>query len=202
MDAIAGMTLMGIFMMIFTSSLVMMFRSSNNSQAVTHTSQQINNAFLWLERQIRYADYVSAPAQASADGNNWHVVFENTDPTTFAKTCYQLRVDQGSEQLQQRSWTGSGSATAWQPLATGVTNGGEGVASQDRPFILVPPSSSSSTSGEYSLDALPSVQLTVNLVTTEGQGVDAASSNSSVTLVAFNTDSNTPSSGTCTEMGT
>lgn len=201
MDLVAGMTVMSVFMVIFTSSLVMMFRSSNRSQAVAHTSQQVNSAFIWLDGKIRYADYVSTPGQDPNDGGAWYVEFESTDPNTQEPVCHQLRVDQAGEQLQQRSWTAGGPASSWQLLATGVTNGGAGPTSDNRPFVLLAAGQAApSTPTAAALPALPSEQLTVNLTISEGQGPDTTSSQSSVTLAAFNTSSSTKTSGICTGM--
>ncbi len=201
MDLVAGMTVMSILMAIFTTSIVLMFRSSNRSQAVANTAQQVNNAFIWLERKIRYADFISAPGQDANDGGAWYVEFQSIDPATNAPVCHQLRVDQHSEQLQQRSWTDSGPAGGWQPLATGVTNGGATPDSGNQPFErLQPGEGQPSSPTNAALPALPSLQLTVNLTVREGHGPDAASSQSRVTLAAFNTDSASRLSGLCTGM--
>lgn len=198
-EMVAGMTVMGVFMAIFTGSMVMMFRSSNHSQAVTHTAQQVNSAFMWLDSEIRYADYVAAPGQVGADHGNWYVEFERTDQTTHDHVCHQLRIDQSAEQLQQRSWTGNGAASNWQPLASGVTNGGTSPGSDSTPFVRIPVGQDQpATPGRAAIPGLPSMQLTVNLTTVEGAGPGAATSQSSVTFAAFNTDKNSQTSGICT----
>lgn len=190
------MTAMGIFMVIFMGSVVAMFGSSNRSQAVAHTSQQLNDAFLWLDQQVRAADYVSSPGQGS-DGD-WYVEFHRSDPGTQASVCYQLRVDQSSEQLQQRSQTGTGTATAWQPLATGVTNGGD---TADPPFARVLAGQAATTApGGATPAVLPAAQLHVDLITAQGQGSTGASSEASVNLVALNADSTDNPDGYCAGM--
>lgn len=204
MEVIVGMTVMGIFMAIFMGSVVSMFGSSNRSQAVTHTSQQVNNAFIWLDRQIRYADYVSTPIQDSGDGGDWSVEFQKTDPATQQPVCYQLRVDETAGALQQRSWTASTAATDWQALATGVTNGDATADSDEQPFVLAPAATDqSSAPSQSAAPAVPAAQLTVNLVTSQGQGDNAAVSKASVNLVAFNTGAGSAPTGTnvCTGGG-
>lgn len=184
-ETVVGMVVMSIFLAMFTGSVVMMFGSSNHSQAVAHSAQEISNAFTKLDRQVRYASYVGEPGQDPNDGNNWYVEFENTN--TDPAMCYQLRVDQSSDTLQQRSWSGSGTPSAWQQLATGVLNGGGSGA--DAPFALTPATAT-----------VPSAELTVHLVTGEGSGSNAAQSESSMAFTALNSTVTTPIRGFCAGM--
>lgn len=195
-DLIAGMTVMAIFMAIFTASLVMMYHSSNRSEAVTRTSDQINGAYLWLDRHIRYADYVSRQGQGSS--GDWYIEFEQID--TNPPTCYQLRVDQVSQQLQVRSWTDPDSVTDWTPLASGVTNGDAAPDTPQQPFTFTPAPrpGSNDAADDAALAAMQSAQLTVRLTTAQGSGESEATSATDVDLPALNTTPETLSSGTCT----
>jgi prepilin-type N-terminal cleavage/methylation domain-containing protein len=184
-ETVVGMVVMSVFLALFTGSVVSMFGSSNHSQAVAHSAQEISNAFTKLDRQVRYASYVGEPGQDPNDGGNWYVEFQNTN--TNPATCYQLRVDQGSETLQQRSWSGSGTPSGWQQLATGVLNGGgSGV---DAPFVVT-----------AATGTVTSAELTVHLVTGEGTGSNAAQSQSSMTFTALNSTVTTPIRGICAGM--
>ena len=182
-ETIVAMSVMSIFLTVFTGSVVMMFRSSNHSQAVAHSSQELSDAFLWLDRHVRYASYVSQPGQDANDGGNWYVEFQDTNTTPA--TCYQLRVDQVSQQLQQRSWAGTAAPSSWAPLATGITNGG--ATGANAPFALTPARAT-----------VPSAQLTVDLVAAEGSGTEGASSQNSLSFTALNTTLSTPVGGLCT----
>lgn len=182
-EVLSAVAVMGVFLTIFTSSLILMFGSSNRSQAVAHTSQEVNDAFTWLDRQVRYASYIGQPGQDTADQSNWYVEFQNSNTTPA--TCYQLRVDQSAEQLQVRSWADGGSPGSWQPLASGVTNGGS--AGSDRPFAVTDASS-----------AVGSAQLSVDLVTQEGSGSDSATTQDQLNFTALNTNTATPIGGVCT----
>ena len=184
-ETVVGMVVMGIFMTMFTGSVVMMFRSSNHSQGIAHSAQEIDNAFTRLDKQVRYASYVGEPGQDPNDGNNWYVEFQ--DSNTSPATCYQLRVDQGTDTLQQRTWSGSGTPGAWQQLATGVLNGGGSGASA--PFAVTAASS-----------VVTSAELTVHLVTGEGTGTNAAQSQSNMTFTALNSTVTTPIRGICSGM--
>lgn len=182
MDVMVGMLLMGVFMAMFAGSVVLLFGSSNHSAAVTDTSQQLSQAFMWLDRHVRYADYVSQQGQGS-DGN-WYVEFREADGDPG--TCYQLRVDRASDQLQQRSWIGTGPVSAWTPLAGSVTNGAAAAGSDAQPFVFA-----------RAVAPVRNAQLTVHLVSAQGAGTSGASSVSSMVFAALNTDAGTLSRGTC-----
>jgi prepilin-type N-terminal cleavage/methylation domain-containing protein len=184
-ETAVGMVVMSVFLALFTGSVVAMFGSSNHSQAVAHSAQEISSAFTKLDRQVRYASYVGEPGQDANDGGNWYVEFE--DSNTTPATCYQLRIDQGSQTLQQRSWSGSGTPSAWQQLATGVLDGGGTGA--NAPFAVTAAGGT-----------VTSAQLTVRLVTGEGSGPNAAQSQSSMTFTALNSTVTTPIRGTCAGM--
>jgi Tfp pilus assembly protein PilW len=189
MDVVVGMAITGIVMALFTGSIVLVYGSSNRTQAVARTSGEITAAFTWLDRQIRYADYVAVPGRVAADGGNWYVEFENA--TTVPATCYQLRLDGSAGQLQQRNWTPGGVASSWQPLAGGVTNGAAAAGSADQPFTLVPVGAGVGTE-----------QLAVTLIVAAGGGSSGggATTQTSVTLPALNTTGQTLAYGTCTGM--
>jgi prepilin-type N-terminal cleavage/methylation domain-containing protein len=184
-ETAVGMVVMSVFLALFTGSVVAMFGSSNHSQAVAHSAQEISIAFTKLDRQVRYASYVGEPGQDANDGGNWYVEFE--DANTTPATCYQLRVDQNSQTLQQRSWSGSGTPSAWQQFATGVLNGGGTGAAA--PFAVTAASGT-----------VTSAQLTVHLVTGEGSGSYAAQSQISMTFTALNSTVTTPIRGICAGM--
>lgn len=187
LEMVVGMTLMTIFLGIFTGSIVSMFDSTNKSQSVNNTSAQLNMAFDHLDKTIRYASYIGEPAVA-VDGN-WYVVFQTTN--TGTPVCTQLRIDQTKQQLQRRTWNVTGTApdteatdlTAWQPLASGITNGGA-AAGPDQPFTFTAAGS-----------ALTYEQLGFRLLAKDGSGKTETSSLSSVTFTAINTSLQTPKPG-------
>jgi hypothetical protein len=177
-EMIVGMVIMSIVMTVFTGAMILLFGSSNRTEAVARTSQQLGGAFTWLDRQVRYADYISQPTHV---GDDWYVEFRRGDGT---KTCYQLRVHEN--QLQQRSWAELAQpGDTWQPLATGVVH----TESDPYPFTLA---AASSASGAPSNE-----RLTIDLATTQGSGTDGAQSGSEVTFAALNTDPTTPTAGVC-----
>ena len=161
-----------------------MYSSANHAQAVAATSGQLGFAFDRLDTEVRYASFLSTPGQDSNDHNNWYVEMQNTNVSPA--TCLQLRVDQVSQQLQERSWLDGGQAGAWTTLASYITNGGT-AAGATQPFIVYAATST-----------VKSAELTVNLTSAQDATREGAQSTSSVTLTALNTSQSTPASGLCT----
>lgn len=176
MELLVGMGLMGIFMAIVTGSMVMMFGSSQHSEATTRTSQEISSAFLWLDAHLRYADYVGDPSQVTADGGNWHVRFSGTDPESTTATCYELRVDQAAGQLQ---WTTVPTGT-WRPLASQVINGSAAVPTA--PFAVLRP-------GDPYPSGTPAAsrsELWLSIIVSQGEGPREVRSASNASFIALN----------------
>lgn len=129
MELIVGMSLMGIFMAMFTGAVVLMTSTANKVQAVTTSSGQVNQAFLKLDELVRYASMISTPGKATGGTGDWYVELSLPGLGGVAN-CTQLRDDVASQQLQQRTWTVTTSGTtssaspasAWQPLASAITN--------------------------------------------------------------------------------
>jgi hypothetical protein len=185
MEVLAAMGVLAIFFGMFTGAIVTTFDSSNHSQGIARTTQELSRAFERLDTQVRYASYLATPGQVAGDGNNWYLELQDTnqDPAR----CIQLRVDRASEQLQQRSWPVGGATSAWLPLASGVVNGA--ATGADAPFVVTRPD-----------QKVRAVQLTLNLVTSQGSGGGAVSSRTQLTFTALNTNLTTPQGGLCTGM--
>lgn len=192
MEVVVGMALMGIFLAIFTTAIFQMGRVINKVDAVTTSAGQANQAFLKLDKLVRYASAI-ASAGTSPSGS-WYVELDNT--ANGPDTCTQLRIDATTGQLQQRTWTvtttGSSTASAWQMLAYGITNGAVAAGSADRPFTV--PSGAAAASSPFQ-------QLTLTLVVKSG-GATSSTTRSKITFTAVNsTASATTNSTICQQKG-
>lgn len=191
-ELVVGMSIMTIFMAMFTGALFLMTSDTNKTEAMVTAEQQSNQAYLWLDRNIRYASAVTAPGKSAT--NNWYVEF-SVPGTNGTSTCYQLRVNTAAQQLQQRSWavssTGTGgTATTWLPLSNSVSNGGAAVGAANVPFSLVTAATSQNQ------------QIRIQIATSQ-VGAATASSALDVTFTALNSVSDyqkTPPS-VCTQQG-
>src|SRR5579875_3477479 len=114
LEMVVGMTVLAIFMSIFTGSMLLMTNTANTVEATTISAGQVNNAFLRLDRTVRYASAISPIVPPTGSGD-WHVEFvsETLSGAATVDTCTQLRIDHG--QLQQRTWTVTG--TGYQNLS-------------------------------------------------------------------------------------
>jgi hypothetical protein len=136
MELIIGMAIMAIFMSMFTGAIVLMTSTANKVEAVTSSAGQVNQAFLRMDKLVRYASMISAPARSTVAGGtgDWYV--ELSIPNSAgAAICTQLRDDLTTQQLQQRTWNVTSdqvasAASAWQPIASSITN-----TAADVPFV-------------------------------------------------------------------
>lgn len=192
-ELVVGMTLMVVFLVIFTASITTMYASANKAESLNNSSGQLNQAFSRLDKEIRYASTLTTPGLGT--DSNWYVEFLTTN--TGSPVCTQLRINTGSKQLQQRTWNVTGSSgsttasglTAWLPLASTVTNGGAAAGATDQPFTFIPAN-----------PTLTSQQLKIYLVAKVGVSKSATTSYTSLTFTAVNTDLNTPTDNPTTHV--
>ena len=196
MELIVGMALMSIFMSIFLTSVLLMTKTANKVEATSITASQTNQAFLRLDKTVRYASAISTPGVASASGD-WYVELDSPATTVGGyDTCTQLRIDSG--RLQQRTWTIangaaiSTTAPTWTSIASFLTNGSASATSADVPFAAPTASTSASTTFQ---------QLQVVLVATSGNS-SSATNRTQMTFTALNSDVSLASNATtCQQWG-
>lgn len=177
-DVVVAMTLLSIFMAMFTTGVVTMYRSANRNQAISAAQSQVGTVYLRLDKEIRYAAGISEPGPVGADSYvEYLTVFTGTP------VCTQLRLDVDSGQLQRRSWRQGSTPLmpgAWIPLAAEVSSA--------QPFTRWP------------ADATYNFQrLQLQLDARSGAGPAATSRHSDVTFTALNTTLDTASNTVCTE---
>lgn len=187
-ELMVGMTLMVVFMGMFTGAVVMMNQAMNKSQAVNLSATQLNVAFLSLDKTVRYAAAIGKPGQGTSGSGDWYVELRVTN--TGAEVCNQLRVDIVSQQLQSRTWTVvnalASTPSVWVPISSGVSNGAAVSGAATQPFYLVPV-----------LANAVFQQLTVNLISPAGSGSSVTNSVSSFTFTALNSTVPAPTAPIC-----
>ena len=187
-ELLVGMAVMGVFMTIFTGAVVTMARTTTEVEAVTGSAAQVNNAFLQLDEQVRYADAITTVGPATGTSGDSYVELSSVNSATSVETCTQLRVDIGTQKLQRRTWVAT-SATAyaalspWTTLASFVLpRDADGVAYQ--PFAAPPPPGGAVTTTFQ--------RLTITLVAgTSGPGSTSTTS-TNMTFTALNSDASDP----------
>jgi hypothetical protein len=172
-DVIVATGLMALFMAMFTASILQVYRAVDRNQSVSSAGAQVNNAFLRVDKEIRYASAVSQEGQV---GVNWYV--EYLLPSGGTPSCVELRVSGG--QLQRRTWAQGASPlvpTAWMPLASGLGTG--------KPFTFTAPASANGFQ-----------RLEVKLSVTDSGG---ATRQTDVTFTAMNSSGHSADPTVCTE---
>ncbi len=185
MELIVGMAIMSIFMAMFTGAIWTMYGTVNKVESVTDSQAQVNQAFLTLDKKVRYASAISTPG-VSATSAGWYVELLST--YTGTNTCTQLRMDPAGKKLLQRTWTVVNSTDAnvsgWLPLASGLTNGSAAANSATQPFVLT-------AAPLRATVAFP--RLTVTLVATAGTS-SATTSKANMTFTLINSASTSATS--------
>jgi type II secretory pathway pseudopilin PulG len=172
-ELLVGMGIMATFMAIFTGAMLLMSNTVNKVEATTISSDAVNNAFLQLDRSVRYASGISATAQATTS-RDWHVEFSTTTVTGDSQ-CVQLRLH--GTTFQKRTWTPTSSTaytasslSKWQTMAGNITNNGTS------PFTVASASSS------------PYQQLTIKLTASSGLNSSATPTSIAMTFAALNSN--------------
>ena len=187
MEVVVGMAIMTVCGALFTVSVVGLNRSTAKAQSATDAATQTNQAFLVLDKTVRYAAAVTTPGKGTS--GNWYV--ELRDTTGGYESCIQLRLDITTQQLQRRSWNAAApaSVTAFVPIASRLTNGAAAAGSADQPFVLTALGPTANRQ-----------QLTVNLVAQSGNAPSVTSSRSSFTLTANNSTIPPPTGSVCKQV--
>ncbi|MDX6285420.1 MAG: hypothetical protein QOG53_905 [Frankiales bacterium] len=185
-ELIVVMGVFGIFIALFTAATTSMFGQVRRQQGTTDNLDTTRKVILLLDKQVRYANFISTPGTA-ADGNTY--VEWRTGNTGQQQTCTQWRYVTTAKTLQYRRWlpplsgVGAVTASAWVTEGTGIN------LKAGSPIWSITATSPSATREA----------LTVTFVSRHGN--PAKSTNSQVTLTGLNTPSAVPSGATCTEVG-
>lgn len=173
------MAIMAIVMTIVTTAVIQIYRSVNKNEAVSSARFSLNQTFIRLDKEIRYAANISKPGAVGADQ---YVEFLVTN--TGTATCVELRLNASGE-LQRRSWAQQGGTPGvWFTLASNLSSAA--------PFTR--PAAESF--------AFQRLRLNINSVT--GSGATKTTRQTDITFTALNTTAmNTSAAATsdavCTE---
>lgn len=187
-ELVVGMAVMMVFLSIFTGAMMMMSKSESKARSTADTADQVNRAFLWFDKTVRYASAISAPG---ISGGDWYVELRNTGDVT--ERCTQVRLDTDTGRLQRRDWLVTGGTItppAWVQVASGFTNGSAAADSSLQPFYRP----SKATGAEIFQ------QLRITLVAEGGAANSPTASKSSFTFTAVNSTLPVPTSPVCQEV--
>jgi type II secretory pathway pseudopilin PulG len=182
-DVVVSMTIMSVFLAMFTTGILQIYRGTNKTEAITNAQSQLNVVFLRLDKEIRYGSGISVP-NATASGGYYFEEYLTSN--TGTAICTELRYDPAGKQLSRRTWTQGVTPlvpSAWLPLVSMVNATGGG-----SPFSLLAADST------YNFQ-----RLRLMLTAVFGAGATSASKAIDVTFSALNTSLTTSSDTVCTE---
>jgi prepilin-type N-terminal cleavage/methylation domain-containing protein len=170
-EVVVSMTLMSVIGAIFTTGMVQVYRTVTGIDARWIAQDQLSQALLRLDKEVRYASYIGATSPARP-----YVEYRMLIDAT--QHCVQLRIAStaSGSQLQRRTWTQGltpVAPTAWVSLATGVTSAA--------PFARIDPT-----------DTLMHQQLRLVMTATSG----TTAKQSDITYTALNSNQNSVSVAT------
>jgi prepilin-type N-terminal cleavage/methylation domain-containing protein len=191
-ELLVGMTILSIFLAILGTATFSMFRSVNLTQQSDYATSQLNQAYIRLEREVRFASGISNPG---VDNFNQPSV-EFADTTSGVQICTQIRLAPGGV-LQQRTWTDDGSPPVFSTPTTLAID-----VAADTP--TAPASADPSVSGPFA--TLPvsanasneQLEIAVNVrQASQTTGTNTRVRHLDATFTAANTDATTTSSSVC-----
>lgn len=183
-EVVVSLTLMAVLMTIFTTAVIDVYRNVNQTEGISTGQSELNNVFLRLDKEVRYASGISLQAKV---GVEWYVEYLNTSRGT--EVCTQLRLTR-TGLLQRRTWDRN--QTPIQPTTWGVLGSNLGEVSGTPPFSFSAADPSKTTGAASNFH-----QLTISLAALGRD--DKHLAESSFTFTALNTSLATTSVGICTE---
>jgi prepilin-type N-terminal cleavage/methylation domain-containing protein len=167
---------MGIFTVVLSvvmGGVMVMTVDLRKTSNQTDASDQVRNAVLRMDKQVRYADSIALPKKL---GSDWYVAFETK--VSGQDNCQGYRLLAATDQLQYRKIDNkSGTDSGWRTVATNVVN--DPTISAQQPFTLT--SANGTTLLRQSLD--------VHLWASKGASAKGTAE-TDIAFVARNSDSN------------
>lgn len=187
-ELVVVLLIMTIVMIIFTAGISQAFSAENKEDTATRGQNQLIVAFQRLDKEVRYAAGITTPATVN-NPNTGAVdpVVEWLTTNTGTSVCTEVRLNTGTGQLQQRSWTYGLTPFvpgAWQQLADGITV----TAPATTPFTVY---QSGSVVNATTTATTQYQRLEIAVTATYGVNSNKTSTSSDITFTALNTTSST-----------
>lgn len=179
-ELLVAMAVTSVVMVIATTGIVQMYRTSNRADVLSTEMMQLQTAFQILDRSVRYATAISQPNTTATATGDWYVEWTSVSGTST--TCTQLRLDASTNLLQRRSEPAGGAPGAWSTVASSLTG--------TQPFTLQAASTSS----------YPHQRLSVDVTVRPPSGSAQLARRSTFSFTALNTSLTTVSTGVCSDM--
>lgn len=178
-ELVVSMAVMGVVLTMVTGAIVAIYNATNKVDGVTASASQVAIAMSRLDGSIRYASAIGKPVTSPNGSVSVRYLANEPDADgADAPSCFELRLDTSTEQLQQRRWASGETAGSahWVPLATGIEPSAAGGAA---PFTV---------SGLGEGGSTPNQQLRVRFDAVSGTGPYQERSVTDIEFTAFNAE--------------
>jgi prepilin-type N-terminal cleavage/methylation domain-containing protein len=115
-EAVVVLGVMAVVLAMFGVGMGQISATAAANEAMTVAAAQSHNAFLRLDRELRYAKGISRPGRT---GDDWYV--EYLSAAGGVTTCAQLRLTAVAGQLQTRARRDAAAPGPWTTLASGLS---------------------------------------------------------------------------------
>ncbi|MFG1608720.1 prepilin-type N-terminal cleavage/methylation domain-containing protein [Actinoplanes sp. NPDC049265] len=85
-EIMVSLSVMSVVLVVFTSAILQAYKTSAKAESISIIQAQLQNAFQRVDRELRYASWISPPGQF---GTAWYVEYAGYD----GSTCGQLRLE-------------------------------------------------------------------------------------------------------------
>ncbi|MEV6634015.1 prepilin-type N-terminal cleavage/methylation domain-containing protein [Actinoplanes sp. NPDC051470] len=192
-EVMVSMSVMSVVMVVFTSAILQAYKTSAKSESISIVQAQLQNAFQRIDREIRYASWISQPGQV---GTAWYVEYAGYD----GSSCGQLRLETSGTAEGPNNAGGVLQWLTWPKAAPPAA----GAAGQTIASNVVAPDSAGpferqaagTATGTGATAFTPDYQrLRVRLSARRGDSVAAVDT----TFTALNTSRDTPATNDCSK---
>jgi type II secretory pathway pseudopilin PulG len=186
LEIMIGMSLMSVVTVVVLGGISTIYTGTTRTEQLAVARDQLSNSFRRIEREIRYANWISTPGQV---GNRWYAEY------AMQNACRQLIFRDGVLSLATWPLTG-GTPSMAGTIATGLSQ--TGTTAPFRAYLpgVQPFASASPGTGAMGKDFSPEfAQLRIRFTSTEGR----VTLPFDVTFTAQNTSRNTPTANNCSQ---
>lgn len=121
-ELLVAMSLFTVLLATFMQGVVLMTKNTVRTQSVGNSSDSLRKVFDSMDKQLRYASALNAPARV---GNSWYFEFTTTAKVdgVGGNTCTGYKLDTDADTLSIRTWTdGATTLPTWRMLANRIVN--------------------------------------------------------------------------------
>lgn len=121
-EMLVAMSIMTVVMASVTSGMMLVYRNLAATESLSVAQTQLELAFQRLDKELRYASWISDPGQVGGSTGSWYVEFAgSSDASSTSVPCEQLRLDNRGV-LQLLRWTAGSPPTSGQAGQTLASN--------------------------------------------------------------------------------